>query len=199
MAIRPAYDPARNMASLNLTRHPRTPVLRFAKAWLVMVLTVVGCTEVAEFGRTAPRVTYSSRSLASDDPAGPSPGFVVKDSSGQLRTINGDPDIPRPVEHVWARDGHLAYLIPPYGTGVCRHARASLRAWIKGADPELIIREVDPDGPAKTFRDLQWTDAGSLRFTAACCGTVAGVSVTVPSGKLNLGPWKPVHPRRSVP
>ena len=181
------------MASLNRKRVARRGTLTCTAGWLLLGLGLA-CTQAVEPARTPSSPTYTSRSLPSDDPAGPAPGFVVEDDSGQKRTITGDPDIPRPVEHAWASNGHLAYLIPPYGP-VYVIRRPELAAWLQGAEPELVIRNVDDSGPAKTYRDLQWTDAGQLRFTAACCGTVAEVSVEMPSGTLRLGPWKPVHPR----
>ncbi|MEO1336084.1 MAG: hypothetical protein AAFV29_10595 [Myxococcota bacterium] len=142
--------------------------------------------------KAADAPTFKSRALAKDDVDGLSAGFVVEDTQGRRRTIKRDLDIPRPIEHAWSPNGDLAFLIPPYGP-VQIVMKNELSAWIDGGDPTLAIRKVEDKGPAKQYARLEWMPSGDLRFEAACCGTTAEVVVQVPSGKLNLGPWKRVH------
>ena len=138
---------------------------------------------------------YRSRSLEHPDLDGLAVGFVVEDDQGRRRSVRGSPDIPRPVEHAWAPDGHLAYLVPAYGPVyvVMSH---ELDAWLAGAEPKRTYQKIEAPGPAKQLSHLRWTGPGELRFDAACCGSVAEVSVDVSRGSLRVGPWRPAHPRR---
>ena len=183
------------MASLHqhsTVRVRRPSKLRYANAAMVWgLLATTGCIHA----QPAATSLFKSHALAHHEPGGPTIGFVVENAQSQQRTVTGDPDIPRPVEHVWAPAGHLAFLIPPYGP-VQIVMKDQLAAWIGGGPPTHSIHKVEPNGPAKLFSDLRWTAEGDLMFTASCCGSTAEVRVEVPSGALRLGAWTPVHPSK---
>ncbi len=165
--------------------------------WLpFLVAMAVSCTPQPVAGSKAG--DHRSRTLEDPEFDGLAVGFVVEGGGARQRTVRGPSDVPRPVEHAWASDGHLAYLLPAYGPVfvVMNH---ELDAWLDGAEPKLAIRKIDAEGPAKQFSNLRWTDGGQLRFDAACCGSVAEVTVEVPGGIPTVGPWRPIHPPPSKP